>query len=508
MMRSKAAHLCGTAGLAIGVILFVSLMHPPASGETTWSPGLSDRELAIQRWFSHLTYQQGHGAAWEGWHDDGSQLGVTAFRYQLAFCAYGCVAMAAKTPAYRDLLQRQLLDLCERMIDRRTWFWTPHYWDYGDDPPDPCKYENVMYTGHLTQMMCLYELITGDKRYSEEGWDFVWTDGRKTHYTLEKAVRGLYEQSKASPTGGICCEPGLVFSACNSHSAASFMLHDLIHGTNYAEANTRWYEWMKVNFRNKIPFTREFLYVTYNQNDGYFIPVGDVGADGWTLGFSYPWFPDRSFLDAGWKYIDTTIRWISPAANQCYAKNNQVVGCCGGGSLGVANGFALLTGVQAVGHDAPRVRKLHNWLEANFGKTVDSNGDGHEDAYLYETCPIHRISATGIIAAALATEGDSMRNLYRSPRTAILEEPTLAEVDYPNVYIRAAEFKDNILRFVVLKGNPSFSGNTELVCTPLPVAATVFRNGAPWASFVQKEDTLRITTDINKEYVFEVRLEN
>ena len=98
-----------------------------------------------------------------------------------------------------------------------------------------------------------------------------------------------------------------------------------------------------------------------------------------------------------------------------------------------------------------------------------------------------------------------MRNLYRSPRTIILAEPSLAEVDYPNVYVRAAEFKDSILRFVVLKGNPAFSENTELICTQLPGAATVFRNGAPWTSFVQKEDTLRISTDLNEEYVFEVR---
>lgn len=506
MMYTKTVHWCETTGLTLTLILSAALLHCPASGETTWEPGLSDRELAIQRWFSHLTWQQGHEAPWEGWHDDGSQLGVTAFRYQFAFCAYGCVAMAAKTPAYRDLLQRQLLDLCERMIDRRTWFWTPRYWDYGDDPPDPSKDENVMYTGHLTQMMCLYELMTGDRRYSEEGWDFVWTDGRKTHYTLEKAVRGLYEQSKTSPTGGICCEPGLVFSACNAHSAASFMLYDLLYGTNYAEANQRWYDWMKVHFINKVPFTREFLYVTYHQKDGYFIPVGDVGSDCWTLGFSYPWYPDKTFLDAGWKHIESRIKWNTPGEDLCYAQSNKVVGCCGGGSLGVANAFTLLTGVQAVGHNAPRVRKLHNWLEKTYGKGLDTNGDGQEDGYVYETCPMHRISATGLIAAALATEGDSMRNLYRTSRTDILAEPALAEIDYPNVYVRAAEFKDKILRFVVQKGTPSFSGTTELICAQLPGTATVYRNGEPWTSFLQEGDTLRITTDLDAEYTFEVLL--
>lgn len=87
--------------------------EPPA-----WGEGLSDRELAIQRWFAHLTFLQERSAEhWAEWHDDGKQLGITSLRYQLAFGGYGCAAMAAKTPAYREIVSKQLLDLCERMID-------------------------------------------------------------------------------------------------------------------------------------------------------------------------------------------------------------------------------------------------------------------------------------------------------------------------------------------------------------------------------------------------------
>ncbi len=483
-----------------------SLSEAAPAKEPTWQDGLSDRELALQRWFSYLTYMQGHEAnPWTDWYDDGKQLDVTAFRYQIAFCGYACAAMAAQTPAYRDLVSRQLLDLCERMIDRRSWFYVTHYWDYGAGPPDPCRYENVMYTGHLTQLMCLYELMTGDMRYSDSGWDFVWEDGRKVHYALEKAVRGLYDQSVASRSGGICCEPGLVFSACNSHSAASFVLYDTVHHTTYSAANQRWFDWMRVHFRNHMPLTREFLYAIYDQKHRLFYPVGDVGGDSWTLGWGYPWFPDPQFLQKGWKHIRSRSKWLHPAEDQEYAQNNRIIGCCAGGSLSVSNSFIPLVGVQAEGKNCPQARKVLNWLEASYGTPLNTDSDGHNESYCYDVCPKHRISSTGIIAAALATDGDSMRRLYRTPRTGIWTAPTLAWVDYPNVYVRAAEYRDPVLRFVVLKGTPAFAGTTELRCSGISGPATVRRDGTEWTAVVQEGDSLRITSDVDTEHDFEVR---
>lgn len=504
--RQSSVRLSLVAVLLAG-LCFMATSAAAGSMERTWKEGLTDQALAMQRWFSHITWMQGHDAPrWDLWHDDGAQLGVTAFRYQFAFSGYGCAALAAQTPAYHALVGRQLRDLCERMIDLRTWSWVTRYWDYGEGPPDPCQYENVMYTGHLTQLMCLYELFSGDTRYSEQGWDFVWEDGRAVHYTLDKAVRGLYEQSKAAASGGICCEPGLIFAACNAHSAASFMLHDMLHGTNYSKANDRWYPWMREHFRNRIPFTREFLYVVYQEPMQYFIPVGDVGNDCWVLGWSYPWMPDNSFLREGWNHIVNRIGWIEVDDTQCYAQNNQTIGCCGGGSLGIANAFIPLTGFQAEGRDSQKARQVLNWLETRFGRAIDTTGNGHNDSYIIETCPAHYISATGLVAAALVTDGDSMRNLYRTPRNDIRAAPTLAHVDYPNVYVRAAEYQHPVLRFVVLKGNPDFTGDTEIICTQIYDDARVYRNGKPWNTCEQEGATLRITTDLDQEQTFEVRI--
>jgi len=71
--------------------------------------------------------------------------------------------------------------------------------------------------------------------------------------------------------------------------------------------------------------------------------------------------------------------------------------------------------------------------------------------------------------------------------------------------VRAAEYRKPVLRFVVLKGTPRFSGETEIVCTQIRGKATVSRDGAAWTAISQTGDSLRITTDVDTEHVFEVR---
>jgi hypothetical protein len=486
------------------MILASSSVH---AASPTPRDGLTDRELAVQRWFSSLTFlQDSRPTPWPEWHDDGDQLGTTALRYQIAFAGYGCAAMAAKTPAYRELVQKQLADLCQRLIDVRTWCYVTRYWNYKDDPPDPCRYENVMYTGHLTQLMCLYELLTGDFRYSESGWDFVCRDGRKTHYTLGKAVERLHDLSKASPSGGICCEPGLVFAMCNDHSAASLMLFDLVHKTHYANVNSRWFDWMVKNFRDKTPGSRTFLYSVYVQKAGIFVPVSDVGADGWTLGWGYPWFPSTEFAHQGWEHVLKNAQWKSPAPDQAFAEGNAVAGCCGGARTLVRNAFLPLLAVQAEGAASPTAQKMLRWLETQHGRAVDTDADGHEDGYYYDIDPSLRIPATGNIAAALATDGPSLRQFFNTSRTAILAGPTLSHVDYPNVYVRTAEYTAPALRFTVLKGRPGFSGKTELVCDHIPTRFSLTRDGQPYNDFGKADSSVVISTDVEQEHLFQLKV--
>ncbi len=488
-------------------VLFLFVYSSAQAAPTAATKGLSDRELAIQRWFSSLSYLQDRRQnPWPEWHSDGKELGIGSLRYQIAFAGYGCAVMAAKTPAYHELVAKQLDDLCQRMIDLRTWQYVTVYWKYGDNPPDPCLYENVMYTGHLAQLMCLYELMTGDLRYSTEGWDFTWRDGRKTHYTLGKAVERMHDLSKASPNGGICCEPGLLFAVCNTHSAMAMVMYDLIHGTHYAEANKRWFDWMSKNFRQKIPGSREFLYTIYHQRSGMFAPVSDLGADGWALGWGYPWYPTTAFAREGWEYVQKHAQWEKPKPGQTYARGNPLVGCCAGGTMPMRNSFLPLAAVQVDGASSVRGQEILRWLEAECGKEVDTDADGHNDAYYYHSDNSLRIVATSNIAAALATDGESLRRFFNTKRTDILAEPTLAHVDYPNVCVRAAEFIKPTLCFTVFKGKPGFSGKTELVCEKISGNLKILRDGKPFKDFKKADSTVVLTTDVDRPHTFELTI--
>ncbi len=488
--------LCAAAG--------ESQSLPIESSTGGWQEGLSDRELAIGRWFSQLTFMQDRSELrWPGWHQSREQLGVTSLRYQLAFAGYGCAAMAAKTPAYRDLVQRQLHDICERMIDRRVWDYVTVYWRYGDDTPDPCLYDNVMYTGHLTQLMCLYELLTGDTRYSDEGWNFVWRDGRTVNYDLRQAIERLHVQTERSRSGGIACEPDLVFAACNSHSAASFVLYDTLYGTRYAETNEKWFDWLSQRFRIDHADTTGFFYVVYHQRARLFVPFVDTASDSWTLGWGYPWFPSPDLAQEGWKHMLEKAAWKTQDGEMRHITSSPLIGCCTGDWQPIRNAFIPVLGVQVEGRHSDTVRQVFDWLEANYGREADLNGDGHPESYYYSDDGL-RIATTGNIAVALATDGDSLRHLFRTPRTRMLAEPTVARVDYPNVYVRTAEYIAPTLRFTVLKGNPAFRGTTEIVCKQIPSPFTVLRNGQPFSDWSLNGTTLVIRTDLDRQHVFEV----
>lgn len=483
-----------------------------------WKKGLSDKALAMQRGFSEITFMADRSAKkWKGWHDDRKQFGLTAFRYQLAFAGYGCTAAAAETPAYRELIEKQLHDLCERIIDVRTWPYITSYWKFGDLPPDPCRYENVMYTGHLTHLMCLYEHMIGDHRYSEKGWDFTWKDGRKTDYTLKKAIERMHVQSVANPSGGICCEPSMIFAVCNSHSSISYLLHDLLHDTEYAKINQKWFDWMSRRFRNSTGLDRSFLYTLYQTDLGLFAPFGDVGSDSWALGWGHPWFPDTKFSKTGWKYIRYVAAWKEQTDKKsgkkkckCHAKSNPATQCCGLSSTIVSNSFIPLIAVQMEGKESQSAKKIIQWLDDECGEKVDLDGDSYAESFHYKAPPGYAAPVTGNILAALTTDGDAMRHFYRTSRQKLRTEPTLAHVDYPNLYVRAAEYRDGTLRFVILKGTPTFSGQTELICTNIPNNSNnsktikIYRNGKPFHDFRHENGKLILTTTIKGETVFEV----
>jgi hypothetical protein len=235
-----------------------------------------------------------------------------------------------------------------------------------------------------------------------------------------------------------------------------------------------------------------------------FLEIGDVGADCWALGWGLPWYPDPEFAQQGWRRTLEKARFQSPEPDQTFVMSNPLF-AAQGSTKGSANSFLALIAAQIEGEQREKTTGVINWFDAQCGRWVDMDQDGHKESYYYETEDAYHIPATGNVAAASATRGDSLRRLFRESRRELLKSPCLARVDYPHVYVRSAEVQGDTLRFAVLKGSPEFTGSTELICEQIQGPVTVTRDGVSYDDYQFAEGCLTIRGTVDKEHVFEVR---
>ena len=125
------------------------------------------------------------------WNIGGTQHGIFAKRYSIAFAGYAAAAIGMRGDAETTNRVGRILDNCiGRILRRDAWAYSQSksYWGKKPWAPDPCYRENVMYTGHLLQLLAFYEWFTHDRKYWEKGFDFVWKPDQKVHYTVQKLI--------------------------------------------------------------------------------------------------------------------------------------------------------------------------------------------------------------------------------------------------------------------------------------------------------------------------------
>lgn len=484
--------------LLLSSFLFVPAPASEQNG-TEVTDGLTDKQLAVLRWFHEVTAANKGENRWKHFYEEPGQLGLTSIRYHLAFMGYAAAALASKTPAYRDVYAKILDDIIRRMLDKKVWEFVKRYWSGKDFFPDPVYFENIMYSGHLAQLMTLYEHVSGDYKYSKEGFDFVWDEKTKIHYTLPKLLDRLYAQMDEDEHGGIPCEPKTVFVYCNNHQQNSFAVYDKIHGTKYCRITPKWNEWMKKT--SVVPESQpEVFKVSYLGAIHKWVPHGVAGGDGWGLAWMYPWTDDPEFVRAGWEKLKKNPQW-----KEGFLQPSEF-DAMGGITRGMSSCFVPLVARQVEGKDSEMAKKVFEWYEKNHAKWDDLDGDGHNESFYYNTSFQDRMAVTGALAAAMVTDGDSLRNTYQNPnKPEFFKKPYLAIADYPNVYVKKAEIKNNKLTFTVLKGHPKwFSEKNILVVANLSTKPSVLRDGQPWNAIHYEKGELDIKTDVDTPHEFSV----
>ena len=340
---------------------------PESEGEPPCARPLSDDELSGLAWLERVTGGMDE-AEERGWWETGcSQHGIFAKRYNIAFAGYAAAAIGMRGDgAVRSRAGRVLGNCVGRMLRRDVWAYSQSdgYWGRKPWAPDPCRRENVMYTGHLLQLLAFYELFTGDRRYHKEGggWDFVWRDGRKVHYDVERLVGVTVEQMRKGPNGGVACEPGLVFFPCNNHPHVALAVFRRLGWGDWSADALRWEKWALARYLEPL-CGGGALGLVYHMRGNFVYPRGQGGLDGWSLLWYEAWASDRRLATSTWRRARGHIDWRR--LESC-GDEVGIGGCCDPQPVSASVEAVFLAAAARACSDPETAERLEKAVDARY----------------------------------------------------------------------------------------------------------------------------------------------
>lgn len=464
---------------------------------------LTEKDLKIQRYFGELTVLTKKSDAFDNFYFEKGQLALKSYRYQLAFMGYAVAAAAAKTPAYREPYQKTLKKIIEMMLDRRTWDFVETYWKNLPTFPDPVIYENIMYSGHLAQLLVLEQALFNDDVYDTKGFDFVWDEKTKIHYTTRKLLEVMKKQADDEPSGGIPCEPNLVFAPCNQHPQLAFLLYDRMKGTKFSTCALKWKKFLQAEFPYKDA-KRGILKANYNRHTKTFLPAASPALDGWTYAWMFPWTDDMAFMKEGLEKIKSYAKWKSK--DDALVLRSTPIDKAADVSDAFLAMFFPLAAREIEGAKSGFAQKIVNGYEQKYAKEDDINGDGKKESFYYDAGP-DTVTVTASLATAFLTDGESLRAMYQKPyNRKFFTLPYLQHADYPNVYVKRAEYKNKALTVEMIPGDANVGDETTLVIANVKKVKKVFLNGAETKNYTFSKNSLTFSTKLGEknEFVFNV----
>lgn len=431
---------------------------------------LSEKELKLIRFISYLTYLQTTqtSTTWNGWEKnyDGPQLDLDAIRYPLAHIGYTAAVLAYRTPNYRELSINILKDTVERMILMKTWEYIDYYWKNAATFPDPVSYENIMYSGHLLQLLTLYESISGNFTYDTDGFDFIWnkTDypASKIHYTTTKLAAVIYDQMDKESSAGVSCEPGWIYTICQNHPHLGFKLYDVIHnnGRNFSRISSKWKHYLTKHALEDIPLYKKNRYfkMLYQKETHIWAPFfASTGNDGWNLAWMSSWYDSNetsNFICDGWKVMYNNKYW-KPSENLtepgCFLDSGGYIGVRMQLNSWVATSFYPMVEKQCSIERTEKLNCTYSWFENNYGTLLDTDHDQYYESYYYETNTFYSnwVTTNLLLSFLLGQNGYSttsfLREVYnRRFYEKFHSEPEVLLVEYPLIRVSRAQYDGNI----------------------------------------------------------------
>mmetsp|Transcript_7941 Transcript_7941/g.16582 ORF Transcript_7941/g.16582 Transcript_7941/m.16582 type:complete len:676 (+) Transcript_7941:167-2194(+) len=338
---------------------------------------LTAEELQLLRYFRGITVGLGTNeedifAVWSmvGGGKPGvggqEQLSFTAVRYHASFLCYSVATLASRIPLFASSAG-SILDwvLSNLLLKPKVFEFYLHYWpELRGKGPWQCR-ENIMWTGHVLHVVALYETLTSDDKFSRPGGLAVTESDGKTYRTDAKEL-ALHVAAcmRINATGGVPCEPGLVFFQCQNHPFCAFtLLEGLDHFPRgfFDPEKRRFQAFAAKGFRAVVETGGiKIACVTTRQNGPSFddaygaelrvlearlegaddaqpgesssrvlasLPFAHIGSDAWDLNYFFMWAtrsePVKAIYD---KYVKVRLETLRESGTW----SEEECSCCGG----------------------------------------------------------------------------------------------------------------------------------------------------------------------------------
>ncbi|KAL6790330.1 hypothetical protein GGI42DRAFT_347079 [Trichoderma sp. SZMC 28013] len=223
---------------------------------------------------------------------------LDGYRYQLATMAYAiAAAQYHRMPAARSVFKPLMDRIIHKMLRREVWgywFLTSHSGTLVDPDlkelrkpwADPICRENIMYSGHLLLMTTLYAMLFDDDKYEQHDslvfdWNPVYWGFGPERYSYNRATlqEAIIKEMEANGWIGVCCEPNMVFLACNQFPLTAMRINDVRNNTHIAQEVLEKYKaaWQKKGMMGKDGLLRD----AYRIKQDSPVDALDIGFPAW-----------------------------------------------------------------------------------------------------------------------------------------------------------------------------------------------------------------------------------
>lgn len=410
---------------------------------------LSAEDLATARFALDLALQPVE--EFEG-YDFIDQFQTSAVRYQLNFQQYALALMhLTRVPAFTGYLAQAQRNLITKMTDRRVWgFWR---WEnlFGNlDPnPDPIRKDNIMVSGYLGVMVGAYESNTGDRRFDAPGsLTFRWNDRKEFAYDFHSVAEAVHRNFVRSPFGMFPCEPNWIYAACNTFGMNTLLLHDRLHGTEYAPA-------VAEKYRHSIDV--EFLTadgrITAIRSSrlGLTIPMlTSTMADAGMVVFLSPCMPDVALRS--WTLVRTELIDLRADGPAIELRGWDKIDVGNYRRSEVSPHAILMAAAREMGDDEV-FDALQASVDARFEPVVTDGTRRYAKA---------STQANAMLLLGRCSRRNGFHDLVvRGPDPGVLTGPVLAAAPYPDVLVARAVTDGRVLDLVLRPGGAG--GRSSLV---------------------------------------------